>query len=62
MNLKKWAKEKDPVRLSLKLAEEVGEVAAEVLEGDVDKALLELDHAYFIHTRLRMVLRDANGR
>lgn len=53
MNHQRWRDETDPVRLLLKLHEEVGEVTHAFNRRHESEFLAEMDHVAFILARLR---------
>lgn len=54
MNVPRWMEEKDPVRLLLKLHEELGEMTHAFNRRQENHFMTELAHAEFIMGRLRI--------
>lgn len=62
----KWLHEKSPLKLMLKLNEEVGEITHAFMRGQADQAVDECDDAALILERLKEVIglygiEDING-
>lgn len=60
MDRRKWRREKNRVKIFIKLVEEVGEVGEQLMEGTQAHALKEIDQCVFLLERLRERVK-ANG-
>jgi NTP pyrophosphatase (non-canonical NTP hydrolase) len=58
MKDKKWLEEQSPLKLMLKLHEEVGEITHAFMRGQRDQVLVECSDAALILDRLRTVVGE----